>query len=239
MPLSRHPSNKRASGFTLTELAVVLMIISLLLGGLLIPLGTQQEMDKRRLTAQQLTNIREALVGFTLIHGRLPCPDTTADPTLASYGQEDATCSTGPSEGALPWKTLGVSEYDAWGNHWQSAADTRLGFWRYRIERGYANETTLKTYILRTGDTCSGVNSPFPDDCLQISNSAGQILNAAKERPIVLVYSGGPNLQADGDNANGGNSYQADTPSVGFDDQLIWLTRNSLVTQLIAAGKLP
>src|SRR5690606_30926545 len=123
--------------------------------------------------------------------------------------------------------------------HWQSAANPRLGFWRYRIERGYANETTLKTYILRTGDTCSGINSPFPDDCLQFINTAGQTLNATMEKQIALIYSAGPNLQADGDNANGDSRYEADTPSANYDDQLIWLTRNSLVTQLIATGKLP
>lgn len=66
-------------GFTLTELAVVLVIVSLLMGGLLIPLGAQQEIEKRRATEQQLNNIRETLIAFGTVNMRLPCPDTNND----------------------------------------------------------------------------------------------------------------------------------------------------------------
>lgn len=247
LPLRRH-----AHGFTLTELAVVLMIVALLLGGLLVPLGTQQEIEKRKATATQLNTIREALLSYVLINGQLPCPDHDNDPAAAGYGIEDAGCHnwTGAgeptTEGFLPWKTLGVSEFDAWGSAWQNAADPRLGHWRYRIERDYADSTRLTTLIMKVSlAPCDDANSPFPKDCLAIINTAGQALYAVKERPIALVYSSGPNGIADGHNdsyeANKAltPTYQADTPTANFDDQLIWFTRNSLVGALVAVGKLP
>jgi prepilin-type N-terminal cleavage/methylation domain-containing protein len=71
----------RSSGFTLVELAMVLFIVSLLIGGLLMPLSAQNEVRGRQETDRALANIREALIGFAAINGRLPCP---ADRTIAS-----------------------------------------------------------------------------------------------------------------------------------------------------------
>lgn len=216
-------------GFTLTELAVVLVIVSLLMGGLLIPLGAQQEIEKRRATEQQLNNIRETLIAFGTVNLRLPCPDTNND------GLEDVPCTgNAVQDGGLPWKTMAIAELDAWG-----------GNWRYRIERGYANAITLKSLILQNGDDCFGLNSAFPGDCLDIRNNAGTRLNSDSEHPIAIIYSTGPNRQADGHNASYEAAranepiYQSDVPSTSFDDLLIWVNRSSLITTLIARGQLP
>lgn len=125
---------KAPRGFTLAELAIVLVIVSLLLGGMLMPLGSQQEMRSRGETAKALGLIVESLIGFALINGRLPCP---AVPTLASGSGGicaaggsalvagcEATTGTGTSlacasrHGVLPWATLGLPETDAWGNRY-------------------------------------------------------------------------------------------------------------------------
>src|SRR5574340_426127 len=98
----------RSSGFTLTELAIVLVIVALLLGGLLVPLTAQVEQRRFRETQKALGEIREALLGFAVVNGRLPCPDTDA-PGTAGYGEENFPCTAPPvAEGYLPWKTLGV-----------------------------------------------------------------------------------------------------------------------------------
>lgn len=126
--------SKGNRGFTLAELAVVLVIVSLLLGGMLMPLGSQQEIRDRRETAKALATIAESLIGFALSNGRLPCP---AVPTLAagaggicpSGGSAfvagcEATTGSGATlacsdlHGVLPWATLGLSESDAWGNRY-------------------------------------------------------------------------------------------------------------------------
>ena len=129
-------------GFTLTELAVVLIIVGLLLGGLFVPLSAQTDMKARSDNSKTLADVRDALIGFAVINGRLPCPAdriiasgtanagieatttasgicacTTAASGIATSG--GVTCSASPSvTGVLPWATLGLPETDSWGNRY-------------------------------------------------------------------------------------------------------------------------
>jgi prepilin-type N-terminal cleavage/methylation domain-containing protein len=104
-------------GFTLIELAIVMVILTILAGGLLVPLTRRIEVQHIETTRKILDEARDALIGFAMSHsagdGRpyLPCPDTNDD------GLEDRTGSdcTGTS-GNLPWVTLGLASMDAWGN---------------------------------------------------------------------------------------------------------------------------
>ena len=57
---------RRPLGFTLTELAVVMAIIALLIGGLLMPLAGQQETRNRQDTEKALAVIQESLIGFAV-----------------------------------------------------------------------------------------------------------------------------------------------------------------------------
>lgn len=107
----------RDAGFTLAELAIVLLIVGLLLAGLLTPITTQVEVKRTSDTQKTLEEVKEALLGYAVTNGRLPCPDTTGD------GKEDRAvangtdgCLGGNYEGNLPWDTLGVGQVDAWGN---------------------------------------------------------------------------------------------------------------------------
>jgi len=116
-------------GFTLTEMAVVLVIVALLIGGMLLPLSAQQDIRYVVDTQKQLSDINEALLGFAASKAPpyLPCPDTNGD------GQEDragGTCAAG-QEGDLPWATLGLGRQDAWGNAFP-----------YRVHARYSDRTT-------------------------------------------------------------------------------------------------
>jgi type II secretory pathway pseudopilin PulG len=210
------------------ELAVVLFIIGLVLGSILVPLATQVEQRKISDTRRALEEIREALTGFAIINGRLPCPDTDTDPTNVNYGLENSPCSAAPTaEGYLPWKTLGVTEMDAWGIKRTAVGSPRIGDWRYRVDRDFA-----VTFTLTTG---------FGADSLTVRDSAGTALTST-ERPIAIVFSAGPNTVPDGQNAifEATNAfYQADVPSPTFDDILIWISRPILFNRLVSAGKLP
>ncbi|GAB2182082.1 hypothetical protein DLREEDagrD3_23050 [Denitratisoma sp. agr-D3] len=97
--------DKEIRGFTLTEMAIVLVIVALLIGGLALPLSTQQEMRALEETQHRLTDASEALTGFAAINGRLPCPATTT-----SQGQEDCAGSAGNGGyyGYLPAAKLGL-----------------------------------------------------------------------------------------------------------------------------------
>jgi prepilin-type N-terminal cleavage/methylation domain-containing protein len=220
-------------GFSLIELAVVVFVIALLLGSILVPLGTQVEQRKTSDTRKSLDEIREALIGFAIINGRLPCPDTDSDPAAAGYGLEEAACSADPvTEGYLPWKTLGVAEMDAWGVRRTVASSPRIGDWRYRVDRNFA-----VTFTLTTG---------FGTDALTVRSSAGLALTSTSERPVAIIFSAGTNTTADRQNALGSfepstGVYESDVPSatLAFDDILIWISRPILFNRLVAAGKLP
>ncbi len=112
-----------AAGFTLIELAIVLFIITLLLGGMLTPLGQQVAEHQNKESRLALESARIAIVGYALRQigqaGPLPCPDLRADhATQANDGLEDrlANGKCALHNGNLPWKTLGLTKGDAWGN---------------------------------------------------------------------------------------------------------------------------
>jgi len=222
-----------AKGFTLIELAMVLFIVSLLFGGLLVPLATQLEGRQRNEARQQLERIEEALIGFAIIKNRLPCPTTQADPTNANYGLEGTSCDGSvATEGFLPWKELGVREVDPWGNPRTATTDPWTGYWRYRVHRDFSDDSPLFTLSTKT-DT---------DDLLSVQDSAGNLLTANTERPVLIVYSTGANLTDDGQNATFEQTpgvYQGGTVSGNFDDITIWISRPYLFNYMVRAGKLP
>jgi len=215
----------------LIELAVAVLVIALLLGSILVPLNTQIEQRRTSDTRKAMDEIREALIGFAIINGRLPCPDTDSDPAAAGYGLEEAACSADPvTEGYLPWKSLGVAEMDAWGIRRTAAGSPRIGDWRYRVDRNFSVAFTLAT--------------GFSADALTVRNSAGTALTSSTERPVAIIFSAGANTAADGQNALASfeptsGIYQADVPSSTFDDILIWISRPILFNRMVAAGKLP
>lgn len=102
-----------ANGFTLIELAVVLFVLGLLLSFSLAPIAAQQENRARNETIARLDQAIDALYGFALVHGRLPCPDAG----LGAFGRENRLGDTAcvAAEGALPHVTLALPAYDAWG----------------------------------------------------------------------------------------------------------------------------
>lgn len=224
-----HPARPAQQGFTLVELAIVLVIFALLVGGMMMTLSTQQEIVNIKETERRMSEIRDALLGFAATNGRLPCPDTDSDPAAVGYGLEEASCSANAAaEGYLPWKTLGVSATDAWGSTRVSSTDPRIGDWRYRVDRNFAVTFTLTT--------------TFSADSLSILDNAGNALTSTTERPVAIVFSAGPNGAPNGGNASfeaTSGIYQAGERSPTFDDLTIWLSRPQLFNRMIAAGKLP
>ena len=227
--MRRKTTNAIPRGFTLTELAIVLVIVALLIGGMLIPLSAQRDVLAINAAQRQLGDIQEALIGFAAIHGHLPCPDTDSDPNSPGYGIENAPCvSDAVAEGFLPWKTLGVSQVDPWGFPRTSADSPRTGDWRYRVDRDFTKPFTL--------------TQGFSVDALVIQDHAGNALSSTVERPLAIIYSAGPNLVADGENVryeptNG--RYEAGERTPTFDDMVIWIGRPLLFNRMIAAGRLP
>jgi prepilin-type N-terminal cleavage/methylation domain-containing protein len=106
----------RGKGFTLTELAVALVIVGLLLASALMPLTAQIDVRNFADTRRGMDGVKEAIIGFALANGRLPCPaDGSVRSDASTAGTEQVTvnvCTT--AFGVVPWATLGTPETDAW-----------------------------------------------------------------------------------------------------------------------------
>jgi len=126
------------SGFTLIELAVVIVIIGALLGALLVPLGTQIEVRLLRDEQRQQRDLRDALIGFAVVNRRLPCPDNDRNGLEDTIPPGNGPCSAGadgsPESGFLPYQTLGVPATDTWGR-----------LYLYRVDADYVLESTPGT----------------------------------------------------------------------------------------------
>lgn len=229
-------------GLSLLEVTLVLLIISILFTGLLSPLHAQLKASKYITTQQRLDTAVEALIGFAIVQGRLPCP---ADPTLATgtnqAGEEardtDGTCDN--QSGVLPWVDLGVVETDAWQRRFTYRVTGR--FADDNPESGCDAERIGVSFAL-----CSKGN-------LSVKTSMASGQTVAKYLPAVIVSHG-----ENGDGAYLPSGIQLLLPphdsdeqqnfkkQVNFvdaqgdnDDLLAWLSPNVLAYRLVQAGVLP
>lgn len=239
-----HAFNADQRGFTLVEMAMVLLIVGLLLGGLLPTISGQIEQRRNNDTRKQLDEIQQALIGFAIINGRLPCPASSA-----TSGQEDPVLPNGTcthpydNNSYVPAVALGLSGTDssglledAWGNPF-----------RYAVSQAGSKEfTTLN------GMQLAGISSLTNAD-LKICNSAG-CATTLTSNAIAVIYSTGKNGgyggtgtdETENPNVNHNDTnklYVSHEPSTAsgneFDDILIWISPNVLATRMVAAGKLP
>lgn len=235
---ARSAAARTAAGFTLVELAISLAIIGLLLGMLVVPLNAQIDQQRTSDTQKQLQVIHDALIGFAVANGRLPCP---ADPALmntaAGAGLESKAGSacTGaaplPTEGAIPWTTLGVPETDAWGRRFT-----------YRVTQEFANDPAgglQATFTLTDNGAITITNGTINI----ATNVVAVVVSHGKNGSGGYQSSGSKIAGAAGDelsNSNAAdNTFVSKTPEPAFDDLLVWVSPNLLKSRMVAANRLP
>lgn len=219
-------------GFTLIEMAIVLLILGLLMGGLLTPLATQKEQQRRDQNQQLLDQALEALQGYALVNGQLPCPDTSGD------GVADTTsCVTSANAaytGRLPWVTLGLNaQFDPWGEGHPVNYAVNGAFTGYAAGTGFA--------LTAAGSGAGSLR------VYEHSSSCGSTLNLVADNVPAIVWSSARfNYNSSSDEAENAD---LDTCYVShgytslsgseFDDQMVWLSPNVLFNRMISAGVLP
>ena len=237
------PQPWQQSGFSLVELAVVIIVVTLLLGSLLIPLATQVENRRYNETEKQLEHIREALIGFALAKRYLPCPAKSD-----SDGTEDrtGTVCTDPGTGTkrvgfVPWVTLGVTQYDAWDN-----------LIRYSVDPTFAQSDPASFFALNdTGDiqikasaTVDLTNIEIPAIVLSHGkNGFGATTSSGSAR---VTPGGWDNTFNEQVNATADTVFYVrerteNTGATGgeYDDIVAWVSLNQLFARMVSAGRLP
>lgn len=235
MPPLQSPHNDQ--GFTLVELAIVLIIIAFLTGGLLMGITAQRATADNADVQRQLDNIREALIGFAMSNGRLPCPAnpalTSADASVGTEDRPDASSTCNRTYGVVPWVTLGLPEVDPWGRRFTYFASSSFS--------GPVPTGALASFGLSTLGNAN------------IKDSATSSANIASNVPAVIVSHGGNGAGAwqpngtqiavssadETENANSTLTFVSRTPGNDFDDLVTWIAPSILMAKMVAAGRLP
>lgn len=236
-------------GFTLVELTIVLVIVALLIGGMLVPLSAQRDLQSANQTAKQLSDTREALLGFAVTNKRLPRPAVSA-----TDGTERAVCVTeADCTGFIPWQVLGVPPTDAWGK-----------LVRYSVSPSFSNGVvslaTVATKKIQSRDNLGAVVYIFgqtaPCNATSQPCAPAVVFSHGKSHYGTTadgtVLGGGTASSVDetsndtgSTGATAGTLYMTRTPTDNtaisggeFDDLVIWISPNILFNRLIAAGQL-
>jgi type II secretory pathway pseudopilin PulG len=235
--------HRRAAGFTLIEVAIGLFVIALLMGSLLVPLGTQVEQRQVAETERSIEQLKEALLGFAISNGHLPCPDARSGAD-ANDGVEDVaangTCRT--ADGNLPWVTLAAGHADAWNNRY-----------RYHVDRTYAARPPAALFNLGAAASVrvwtsaartTALTSGDPNGVVAVIVSHGR--NGKGALNAITGAANAPPTGADElENANGTLHFVSRPPSPSgspageFDDIVSWLSRFTLYNRMLTAGRLP
>ena len=208
---------RRVRGFSLLEIAVVLVILTVLLSGLLLPLGAQVEMRQYGETRANLAEVREALIGYALTNGRLPCP---AD--LGGNGVEKPCTTSADVEGGVPWASLGVRRTDAW--------DQEL---RLRVSSAFL-QTPFTAAAAGSLQVCNAAGCPATGNAT--GNVAAVVWSSGKNRGLCGSATGCPD---EAENANRDDTFvtRVVTPSgaaTEFDDVVVWLPAPLLIARVCA-----
>lgn len=219
-PIKMEPCVKKPTGFTLVEMAIVLVIIGLLLGGLLMPLSAQLEQQRISETQKYLEQIKEALLGFAAANGRLPCPASAT-----SNGQESFAVGGNATNGLcsnfyngfLPAATLGLTPTDSQGYAVDAWGLTQNRI-RYAIYTGSINSNsptcnatpvtnsfTRKDGIRGTTMDCISQTTPLLSVCASATGITAADCGAATvltRTTPVIIYSLGKNAASGGTGAD-------------------------------------
>ncbi len=256
----KHLSNKRIdrdAGFTLIEIAMVLAILGLVLGGLITAIGQSTENTRRSEARALINRVEEALYGFAQVTGYLPCPASDT-----SDGEEDrntvtGVCNFNGGHGFVPAVTLGLQGrvnadgllLDPWMNPLRYSVSllesAPAGIPTFTSEEGmkllFETPATLVAgpTLLRV---CNAADCPTPDSVLADTVPAVVISMG----PNWATFTSADEVDNAGNVTEGGyrltntNTFVSrDYNPATYDDIITWLSPHVLLSRQVMAGRLP
>ena len=271
---------KLQRGFTLVELAIVLVLVTILIGGLAVPLSAQIQARRIAETRASLQAIQEAILGYAMSNTKscactyddeggllstepssgcsdmcpaagppsestsyprhyLPCPDGGAGLEKARNAQGRCTSV----RGGLPWRTLGVSGADAWGQRFTYAVtpaftDNRKGF------ISTPAPATQGTLDIHADATCSGAGVARNVAVVIVSHGpngrgAQNISGGTPLAPAAVPENERQNLAQYTSVAPckvGDTDFVSRIPEPDFDDIVVWISPSTLFSRVCPPG---
>lgn len=229
-------------GFTLVEMAVVLVILGFLITAFLLPLKAQRDVSFQLETQRILEDAKRALIGFAQTNGRLPCPATSngtgtfPDDSGTSNPAGSGACTT--QFGFLPATTLGIQPVDNQG--------FALDAWNNRIR--YAITTANgNAFSITNGMDGVGIAGLTPN--LRVCASSACTISLITNAPVVIYSLGSTGGQPSGgldetENLDIDIDFVSHTPTAAglpngeFDHMMTWLSPYVLYNAMIEAGQL-
>ncbi|MFK7855577.1 MAG: type II secretion system protein [Granulosicoccus sp.] len=243
-------------GFTLVEMALVLLILGVLTRAAISPLAAVHEHRNVQGTARELDAIKDSLIAYVIAHGALPCPLSESGPVnlpvsglnTPSSALVDKASDCGIERGGVPAKILGLAGrlndkgalVDLWNRPYlysvslsnnsergnQSVAD-----WTQAGEAAQVGVPYLSADIV----ICMRM---LPSDCSGSDIRANQV--------AFLVMSHGldnSDAGAQRENLDNDQVFLLQAPSQvaenRFDDQLVWGTAADTMYWMLRMGWLP
>ena len=245
-------------GFTLIEIAVVLVVVGVLLGSFIGTLSNRIDVSRKNDVDRELEEIKQAMMAYAFVNGFLPCPDCdviggNCTAGMVADGREDydavnSRCSENEGAGNVPWATLGVGHSDAWGTRY-----------RYAVQNIFADQNAA--FALNTV-----MVNPFrieePDF---VADATGATPQSLADNVVAIIFSHGKNAYGgmseddlaraavpaanldEIENTDDDLVYYS-RPETGteatiaggeFDDIVIWISEYELKAKMVEAGKLP
>jgi len=251
-------------GFTLIEMAIVLVIITFLVGGLIMPLSAQIQARRNSETKQILEEAREAIIGYAMTHAvdddsdsnttpitYLPCPDSDDDGVVDGHENRNSDGTCVENAGFFPWVDLGVASKDAWGNRLRYAVSD---FGEMQVvpgpKKGFSACGSLTTTMPTPLVICSSYNctSASPDIADKVAfvlvshgpNSRGaRNVNLENNSPTPAPPPGTSNnelrnLDADERYVSRLPTKSDDETNGEFDDLVVWVSGTQLVGRIFS-----
>lgn len=231
----------KQSGFTLVEIAVVLVIVGVLIGSFINTFTNRIDNSRISDTEAELQLVKQGLMAYA--YGRpvatayLPCPDTNGDGDENRLG---ANCNA--DSGRLPWRTLGMAQADAWGNQYL--------YWvnpNYSVDTGF-DLTTGNAGNASVTTRINNVNQAVATNAVAIifstgKNGFGGVSSEGVNQPAIP----GAGYDDENENQDGDVTFvsrfrtEQGVAAAGgvFDDILVWISMYELKAKMVEAGKLP
>lgn len=241
------------NGFTLIEMAVVLVITGLLLSAVLSVGNTQIAQSRISTTKAKEASIKTALQTFIARNNRLPCPASTTTAGVEAIAA--GVCTFGVNGnvaiGVIPWSSLGMTQ--------ENAEDGYYNLFTYAVSTSatslVANQNTtagkvsvsamsgsINTYSDAPTNAATQTNVCATNDCsyvaLVMSNGSNAFGAYTRDGSRIALPSGASEAaNTDGDNMFVIKDFTVNAANP-YDDLILPLGVNDLLTPLTVTGSI-